>query len=233
MRHPAARRRDNNARFILEGPPLYVSARSGWLAGNGDLCRPRDGWLDGLQERIAAVEETALTDASHHLYSSLREKIVEHVFVGDALRALWRRGVFNVEVLRSEFDAHGYDLVMGRDAVVRHIQFKTGVRPKPGRVSIPRVLSEKPSGCVIWIQVSNGLDMRRFWWFGGRPGEPLPPLGDRVAKRIGRKAEGVRPLREGHRVLNGSAFLSVKTLDEVLELLFGDLPSGLSIGIQY
>ena len=75
------------------------------------------------------MEETALTDASHHLYSSLREKIVEHVFVGDALRAFWRRGVFNVEVLRSKFDAHGYDLVMERDAVVRHIQFKTGVRP--------------------------------------------------------------------------------------------------------
>jgi hypothetical protein len=28
------------------------------------------------------------TDPAHHLYSSLREKIVEHVFVGEALRAL-------------------------------------------------------------------------------------------------------------------------------------------------
>jgi hypothetical protein len=164
--------------------------------------------------------------ATHHLHSSLREKIVEHVFVGEALRALWRRAVFDAEVLRSEFDAHGYDLVMGRGKVVRHIQFKTGVRDKPGRVSIPTALMEKPSGCVIWIQVDNGLDMRRFWWFGGQPGEPLPSLGERVARRIGRTAEGIRPMREGHRVLNGSAFRLIETLDGVLETLFGPLPTG-------
>jgi hypothetical protein len=40
------------------------------------------------------------------------------------LRALWCRGVFDVEVLRSEFDAHGYDLVMARGRIVRHIQLK-------------------------------------------------------------------------------------------------------------
>jgi hypothetical protein len=175
---------------------------------------------------MAGTIETRLqADAAHHLHSSLREKIVEHVFVGEALRALWRRGVFNVEVLRSEFDAHGYDLVMGRGRVVRHIQFKTGVRDKPGRVSIPTALGEKPSGCVIWIQIDNGLDMGRFWWFGGNPGEPLPPLGERVARRLGRTAEGVRPVRDGHRVLNGSAFRLVETLDGVLETLFGPLPT--------
>jgi len=48
------------------------------------------------------------------------------VFVGDALRTLWRRGVYDVEVLRSESDAHGYDLVMVRSRIIRHIQFKTG-----------------------------------------------------------------------------------------------------------
>lgn len=32
--------------------------------------------------------------------------------VGDVLRALWRRGVTDVEVLRPEFDAHGYDIVL-------------------------------------------------------------------------------------------------------------------------
>lgn len=52
-------------------------------------------------------------DASQHsIHSTLRERIVEHVFVGDALRRLWQLGVTDVEVLRSEFDAGGYDLVM-------------------------------------------------------------------------------------------------------------------------
>ena len=42
---------------------------------------------------------------SHFNHSILRERIVEHVFVGDALRELWCLGVTDVEVLRSEFDA--------------------------------------------------------------------------------------------------------------------------------
>ena len=37
---------------------------------------------------------------AHFLYSSFREHIVEHVFVRDALRALWCHGVYDVEVLR-------------------------------------------------------------------------------------------------------------------------------------
>jgi hypothetical protein len=166
------------------------------------------------------------TDAAHHLHSSLSEKIVEHVFVGEALRALWRRGVFDVEILRGEFDAHGYDLVMERGLIVRHIQFKTGVRDKPQRVSVAAALAEKPSGCVIWIQVDNGLAMKRFWWLGSSPGEPLPALGDRPAKRLARTQEGVRPPRERHRVVNGSHFRPIETLEEVLETLFGSLPIG-------
>jgi hypothetical protein len=55
-------------------------------------------------------------------HSVLRERIVEHVFVGDVLRTLWRRGVTDVEILRPEFDAHGYDVVMSCGTVVRHVQ---------------------------------------------------------------------------------------------------------------
>lgn len=43
----------------------------------------------------------------HYINSTLRERIVEHVFVGEALRRLWQLGVTDVEVLRSEFDAGG------------------------------------------------------------------------------------------------------------------------------
>jgi hypothetical protein len=171
-------------------------------------------------------------DEAHHLHSSLREKIVEHVFVGESLRALWRRGIYNVEVMHSEFDAHGYDLVMVRGDIVRHIQFKTSVRPKPGRVSLGTALEGKPSGCVIWIQVNNTLDMLSFWWLGAAPGEPLPTLGERRARRIGRKAEGDRPLREAHRIVNGSAFRRLETVDQVLEAMFGDLPHGKPVTIE-
>jgi PilZ domain len=64
---------------------------------------------------------------SHYLHSTLRERIVKHVFVGDALRRLWQHRVTDVEVLRFAFDAGGYDLVMSHRKIVRHIQFKTSM----------------------------------------------------------------------------------------------------------
>lgn len=165
--------------------------------------------------------------AMHSLHSTLRERIVEHVFVGEALRALWRRGIVDVEVLRSEFDAHGYDLVMGRGSIVRHIQFKTGVRKKPAPVSVGRSLSTKPSGCVIWISVTLDLKMGPFWWFGAAPGEPLPDLSAFASpKRIGRRVSGERPLRTNHSKVLAAAFRRIESLDEVLEALFGPLPTG-------
>ncbi len=64
--------------------------------------------------------------------------------------------MIDAEVLCSEFDAHGYDLVMGRGPIVRHIQFKTGMAAKPGDVSVSAALASKPSGCVLWISITPG-----------------------------------------------------------------------------
>ena len=110
-----------------------------------------------------------MDEAAHFQHSTLRERIVEHVFVGDALRTLWGMGVLDVEVLRSEFDAHGYDLVMARGRIVRHIQFKTGTSRKPGDVSVSQALALKPSGCVIWMRVTAELAIGPYFWFGAAP----------------------------------------------------------------
>jgi hypothetical protein len=165
----------------------------------------------------------------HSIYSTLRERVVEHVFVGDVLRSLWRQGVFNVEVLRSEFDAHGYDLVMARGRVVRHIQFKTGTARKPSEVSVARTLAEKPSGYVIWIRVTGDLEMGPFFWFGGKPGRALPPI-DAYANplRATHNKKGERPVRQNHRLVPGAMFEQLAHLDDVLTRLFGDLKEDLT-----
>ena len=164
--------------------------------------------------------------AAHFQNSTLRERIVEHVFVGEALRALWRRGVIDVEVLRSEFDAHGYDLVMGRGAVVRHIQFKTGTASKPGDVPISTALASKPSGCVLWISVTPQLDMGPFFWFGGAPGKPLPLLDSHSSpRRATHNKAGERPIRQNHRLIPGRELRRLEAFDQVLEALFGVLPT--------
>src|SRR6266849_860096 len=100
---------------------------------------------------------------SHYIHSTLREGLVEHVFVGDALRRLWHHGVMDVEVLRSEFDAGGYDLVMSYRKVVRHIQFKTMmVNGKAANTQVSLKLMEKPSGCVIWIILTSELHLQSY-----------------------------------------------------------------------
>ena len=179
---------------------------------------------DALPATTVALAPSAAK--AHFLNSTLRERIVEHVFVGDALRTLWRCGVFDVEVLRSEFDAHGYDLVMARGRIVRHIQFKTGTSQKPGAVSVSQSLADKPSGCVIWIRVGDDLEMGPFFWFGGEPGAPLPPIaGYPNPLRATHNKDGVRPPRQNHRAVPGKKFCRLATLREVLDRLIGAPPS--------
>lgn len=156
--------------------------------------------------------------------STLRERIVEHAFVGDALRCLWRNGVVDVEVLRSEFDAHGYDLAMAQGPVVRHIQFKTGTSKRPGNVSVSLALADKPSGCVIWIRVTEQLEMGPFFWFGGKPGARLPALdGYEIPLRATHNKKGERPPSKNHRLIPSGKFERLENIEEVLVRLFGEL----------
>src|SRR5690348_14610471 len=118
-------------------------------------------------------------DVAHYMASSLKEKIIDHLFVGGLLRVLWRAGRRRVEVLRAEVDCAGYDLMVETDGIARHIQLKSSYRgAKTAVVPINMSLAQKPSGCVLWVQFDpKTLDLGPFHWFGGAPGEPLPPLG--------------------------------------------------------
>jgi hypothetical protein len=164
---------------------------------------------------------STLKSTANSTRSTLRERIVEHLFIGEALRALWRQQITDVEVLRAEFDAHGYDLVLCRGAIVRHIQFKTQAE---GDVSVSLSLAEKPSGCVIWVVVDDQLNLTSFRWFGGLPGEPLPDISAlRVARRATANKQGEKPKRKNHRLVPKRYFEAVDSLEVLLERLIGDL----------
>ncbi len=158
----------------------------------------------------------------HFTHSTLREHIVEHIFVGDVLKTLWQSGVTDAEILRPEFDAHGYDVVMTRGSVVRHVQLKTQAA---GKVSVSRALAEKQSGCVIWVGLNKEtMELGPFMWFGGLPGKPLPDISAYPnPKRPTHNAKGVRPIRKNHHVLPPAAFTKLISLDEVVAKLFGNL----------
>ena len=157
-------------------------------------------------------------------HSTLRERIVEHVFVGDVLRTLWCANITDIEVLRSEFDAHGYDIVMTRGPIVRHIQLKTGTSRKPSNVSVSTSLADKVGGCVIWIHVTPELDLGPYYWFGAPDGAALPSLARYPnALRATRNKQGIRPTRVNHRLVPGRDFQLVPSLNGVLRYLFSDL----------
>jgi hypothetical protein len=155
----------------------------------------------------------------------LRERIVEHVFVGELLRRLWQLGSTEVEVLRSEFDRGGYDLVVGFGEVVRHIQFKSSlVASSTAEQSISMRLAEKPSGCVIWVVVHPDLSFSHFLWFGGAPGEPLAGISELKAARQARaNAQGFKAERPDHRRVPKRMFERLDAMDDVLARLFGTL----------
>lgn len=148
--------------------------------------------------------------------------------MGEALRRLWQWGVSDIEVLRSEFDAGGYDLVMSQGAVTRHIQLKTKtLGGKTNAVQVNLRLADKPSGCVLWIVVTPDLLFDHYLWFGGLPGEALPDITHHaVAKHSKGTSKGVKTARLNHRVVGIAKFEKLLDLDLVLARLFGSIGPG-------
>lgn len=157
--------------------------------------------------------------ADHSERSTNREKILEHLFVGDLLRCLWRSGVRDVEVLRAEVDSGGFDLVIECDGILRHIQLKTSHRDaKTAKVEVNIALAKRSSGCVIWLLFDEvTLELGPFLWFGAEPDRRLPDLGE----RIGRHTRGSKGYRKNIRQVCRSAFTRLTSIDDLAQALFG------------
>ena len=158
--------------------------------------------------------------------SSCLEKVLEHRFVAELTSALWLQGVTDFEVLRSEVDSHGYDLVIEAGGVLRHIQLKDMVQGGKRRdVSINFRLAGKPSGCIIWFTYNpQTLTLGPFHWFGGLPGEPLPDVGTPPAKHTKGTSLGAKNVRPCHREVARTRFRAVAYVGELVDLLFGTAP---------
>lgn len=174
-------------------------------------------------EPAAIGAAMGLTDPSNSAQSSSREKVLEHLFVGDLLRCLWRHGTHDIEVLRAEVDKGGYDLVLEANGVIRHVQLKSSHRTATTReVGVNINLARKPCGCVLWIQFDPAtLELGPFLWFGGEPGCRLPSLGDRIGRHTKGDRTGHKAERPNIRVLSRSQFQSLPSIDAVARALFG------------
>jgi hypothetical protein len=151
------------------------------------------------------------------LHSSLREKVLEHLFVGDLLRCLWRLGRRDIEVLRAEVDYAGYDLVVECNAFVRHVQLKSSHRNSTAKaVNVHIGLAQKPSACIVWIRFdSDTMELGPFLWFGAEPGQPVSALGHRVARHTRADHSGIKGFRPNLRVISKSNFRELFSIEQV------------------
>ena len=161
---------------------------------------------------------------SDSLHSSRREKLIDHVFVGEVLRELWCVGAYEVDVLRAETDTAGYDVVIEVGAVSRHVQLKSSaITSETSRQTINVALGSKQSGCAVWVMFDpDTMQIGPFKWFGGKPGETLPDItGFPVAKHTKGNAKGEKADRKNLRVLNKGKFVEIRSIVGVIEQLFG------------
>ncbi len=154
--------------------------------------------------------------------SSLREQALGHLFLGQLLAHMWRSGRRDIEVLKSEVDRGGYDLVLEANGIIRHMQLKSSFRgSKVREVDVSTKLMRKPNGCILWLEFDrDSLAIEQFYWFGGHPGAALPDIGARVSRHSKGNSDGAKTERPLHRVLSKGKFEKLADIDALVSKLF-------------
>lgn len=155
-------------------------------------------------------------------HSSLTESLLEYRFLAE-LSAYLARFDTAIEVLRSDVDRTGHDIVLEANGVLRHVQLKATVAGgKRANVTVNNALALKPSGCIIWMTYDPvSFMITGMRWFGGTPAMPLPATGDRIARHSKANADGVKSERAQHRVIAGGKFDRMSGLPQLAERMFG------------
>ena len=163
--------------------------------------------------------------SKHSEHSSYREKLIEHLFVGELLKLSWLNGDCQLEVAKPEVDNSGYDIIAEANRVVRHIQLKASyIGGKTSRQKVHVKLTEKPSGCIVWIYFNEDtLELGPFYYFGGNPGEPLPDIeGAKVARHTKGDQDGYKAERPNIRELNKGMFARFESVKAIYSALFSN-----------
>ncbi len=156
--------------------------------------------------------------------SSFREQMLQQVFISEVFQEVWLRHRKTIKLHRPEGDSSGYDLVLEHDHIVRHVQLKSSRADSPTvRLTVSAELSEKASGCVVWLVYKVRPEVCRvdlaYRFFGSDPGKPLPSLEKyEVANHFRGKAKNVRPRL---RVVPKADFSPEMDLGQLMVKLFG------------
>ena len=169
-------------------------------------------------------------NSNDYTQSSLRESLIEHLFVGEILKTLWLSRRTEVEVLKPQVDNSGYDLAIecrsGTEdghSILRHIQLKAShTGAKRGSVNVSLKLTQKPNWCVIWIFFDPvSLKLGPFLWFGTEPGKPRHDISTlKLTKHTKGDSQGKKKERPGMREVSKAKFTSLASIENVIKLSF-------------
>lgn len=202
------------AAFALDSPVKRSALAGSPTTGQDNMAQPAQALEPALADMQASV---------HSFDSSLREQALGHIFLGQLLAFMWRNDGRDIEVLKSEVDRGGYDLVLESNGVIRHVQLKSSFRgSKVREVSVNTRLLGKPSGCILWLEFDPvSLAIEQFYWFGGPARAALPDLGERRSRHSKANSKGEKNERPAHRVVAKRDFRALVNIGEVVEELFG------------
>lgn len=161
--------------------------------------------------------------SEHSTNSSYREKLIEHLFIGELLKISWAEGSCLLEIGKPEVDNAGYDLIAEANGIIRHIQLKTshlGSRTANQKVHIK--LADKPSGCVVWIYFNEKtLELGPYYFLGSLGGGPLSDISDaRVARHTKGNKTGYKAERPNIRIVSKGKFTPYSSTTELYSALF-------------
>lgn len=161
--------------------------------------------------------------SKHSEHSSFREKLIEHLFIGEMLKLSWLKDDCQLEVMKPEVDNAGCDVVLEDNNIIRHIQLKTsklGAKTSGQKVNVR--LANKPSGCIVWILFDEDtLELKSFYFFGAVAGKPLTGLENaKVAKHTKANANGLKAGRSNIRTINKGQFTRYNDIETLYNVLF-------------
>ena len=156
----------------------------------------------------------------HSANSSYREKLIEHLFVGELLKLSWLHHGCSLEVAKPEVDNSGYDIIVEAPGFVRHIQLKTSIIG--GRAASQKVhthLASKPAGCVVWIYFdADTLQLGPFLYFAVNAASLD---GRKTAKHTKGNKDGLKAERKNICVIPKRFFTRFNSIEDIYAQLFG------------
>ena len=179
-------------------------------------------------EVAASAVPAAVSNTSN---SVAFELMLENLFLSELLQEMWFARGQVVDVLHSPVDAYGYDLVLQCGGVTRHVQLKTErltgrdrhlqtqhapLQPASGvcrRARIGTCRPEPPASTLNLSLVRRG------------PHEPIPKLGEKIAKHTKGDSQGIKKEKPLHRVIALGKFSKVSSMTDIAMLLFGPADS--------